>query len=83
MTGELELATRSRARAVEVAVRYAVADEWYTVERSPIKPGEAGDWSAYDIHEGVVRHLTTPGEIVDGNEEAVSLLSFSPSVGGS
>jgi hypothetical protein len=30
-----------------------------------------------ELHEIVVRHLTTPGMVVDGNEQATSLLGFS------
>jgi hypothetical protein len=76
VTGELEVATRAGAVSIEVAVRYAGADEWYTVEGSPIGPGRAGGLSSSDPREmpgRIVRHLTTPGKIEDGNEEPVSL----------
>ena len=37
VTGDLEVATRSlAAEDIEVTVRYAGADEWYSVEGSPI-----------------------------------------------
>ena len=87
VTGALEVATRlSQARnAVEVTVRYAGADEWYTVEGSPVKLGTAGALSPielHELHERVVGHLTTPGIIVEGNEEATSLRGFSPMASG-
>ncbi len=81
VTGELEVATCPRSESIEVAVRYAGADEWYTVEGGPI---ELGDGSGpppiefRELHECVVEHLTTPGKIVEGNEESTSLLGFSP-----
>jgi hypothetical protein len=84
VTGDLEVVTRPRAGDVEVAVRYAGADEWYTVEGSPIKLGNAGGLSPselHELHECVVRQLATPGMIVEGNEEATSLRGFSPTVG--
>jgi hypothetical protein len=84
VTGDLEVVTRPRVGGVEVAVRYAGADEWYTVEGSPIKLGNAGGVSPselHELHECVVRQLATPGMIVEGNEEATSLRGFSPIVG--
>jgi hypothetical protein len=81
VTGDLEVVTRPRVGGVEVAVRYAGADEWYTVEGSPIKLGNAGGLSPSELHERVVRQLATPGMIVEGNEEATSLRGFSPIVG--
>ena len=81
VTGELEIATHPRARGIEVTVRYAGADEWYTVEGSPIEPDNDNGLSPpklRKLHERVVRHLTTPGPIVEGNEQPVSLLGFSP-----
>ena len=81
VTGDLDVATRPRAGGIEVVVRYAGAEEWYTVEGSPIKPHNAGRLSPSELHESVVSHLTTPGVIVEGNEEATSLRGFSPIVG--
>lgn len=80
LTGDLEVATSVEARGAEAAVRYADADEWYTVEGSPIEVGNIGGLSPSELrelHERIVEHLTTPGKIVDGNEEAVSFLGFS------
>jgi hypothetical protein len=84
VTGDLEVATRPRAEGIEVAVRYAGADEWYTIDGGPIKLDNVGGLSPSELrelHERVVRHLTTPGMIVDGNEEPTSLLGFSPTAG--
>jgi len=81
VTGDLEIATRPGARGVEAAVRYAGSDEWYTVQGSPIGSSKAGSLSPSDfreLHERIVRHLTTPGTIMDGNEEPASLGGFSP-----
>ena len=81
VTGELEVTTHPRARGIEVTVRYAGADEWYTVEGSPIELNNADSLSPSKLrklHERVVRYLTTPGPIVEGNEQPVSLLGFSP-----
>jgi hypothetical protein len=82
VTGELEVATRPLpARGIEVTVRYAGADEWYSVEGSPIELGKVGDLppsKLRELHERLVRHLTAPAKVVDGNEQATSLLGFSP-----
>ena len=81
VTGDLEITTRPRAGGVEVAVRYARADEWYTVEGSPIESNNAGGSSPSELrklHECIVRHLTTPGKIIEGNEEPTSLRGFAP-----
>lgn len=83
VTGDLEVATRPVAGGIEVAVRYAGADEWYTVEGGPVELEYAGGLSRSErreLHERVVSHLTTPGKIVNGNEEPTSLLGFSPTV---
>ena len=79
VTGDLELATRPQTRGIEVAVRYAGADEWYTVEGSPLEPSKPGDPSELrELHERVVEYLTTPGISVGVNEEPTSLREFSP-----
>ena len=85
VTGKLEVATYPRRGSIEIKVRYAGADEWYTVEGSPVQLDNAGDLSPSelrDLHERVIKHLTTPGVIMEGNEEATSLQGFSPIVGG-
>ena len=85
VTGDLEVATRPlAAEYIEVTVRYAGADEWYTVEGSPIQLGKTSGLpksALRELHESVVGHLTTPGMVVDGNEQATSLLRFSPVAG--
>lgn len=86
ITGDLEVATHLReAEGAEVSVRYVGTDEWYTVQGSPIKLGNAGDLSTTELrglHERMVRYLTTPGKIVESNEQPTSLLRFSPTSGG-
>jgi len=86
VTGELEVAVRPLVTEdIEVTVRYAGTDEGYTVEGSPIKLGKADGLppsKLRELHERLVRHLTTPGKVVDGNEQATSLLGFSPQNGG-
>lgn len=81
VTGDLEITTRPRVGGVEVAVRYAEADDWYTVEGSPIESSVAGGSFLSELrklHERIVRHLTTPGKIIEGNEEPTSLRGFAP-----
>jgi hypothetical protein len=81
VTGDLEVATRLLAAdGIEVTVRYVGAEEWYTVEGSPIELDNASILvppKLGELHESVVRHLTTPGMVVEGNEQASSLLRFS------
>jgi hypothetical protein len=69
ITGDLEVETHIESGSLAVRVRYAGAGEWYTVTGSPVLPEEPGA----ELHERVVEHLTTPGPVVGGNEEAVSL----------
>ena len=81
ITGDLEIATHRLADCVKVTVRYAGAEEWYAVEGSPIEWSNASSFAVSELgelHESVVRHLTTPGRVVEGNEQAVSLIRFSP-----
>ncbi|CAN5849802.1 hypothetical protein BH23ACT11_BH23ACT11_11370 [soil metagenome] len=76
VTGELEVSTRRVPEGLEVAVRYAGAGEWYLVEGSPVPLDEDEDRSSEDLRELVEKRLTTPGEVVDGNEQPVSLVGF-------
>ena len=78
VTGDLEIATRLDAGALDVFVRYAGSDEWYTVTGSPVHLDAADRSTPADLHERVVEHLTKPGAIVDGNEEPTSLQRFAP-----
>lgn len=76
ITGELEVATRlSGEGLLEAAVRYAGADEWYTVKGSPSPPDveTSNNAPAELLHERVVTRLATPGVVVNGNEMPVSL----------
>ena len=71
VTGDLELLTRpSDEGTLEILVRYAGADEWYTVTGSPVAAG-GGDHRA--LHKAVLARLTTPGSVEDGNEQPVDL----------
>jgi hypothetical protein len=69
VTGELEMLCRPEAGGLRIEVRYAGADEWYTVSGSPV--GIQGDGS--EVRDQVLGHLTTPGPVVDGNERPVTL----------
>ena len=72
VTGDLEVRTVPEAGLLGVHVCYAGAEEWYTVTGSPVPlSGEEADSGR--LHERVVAHLTKPGLVVDGNEEAASL----------
>jgi hypothetical protein len=72
VTGELDLLCRPEADGLRVAVRYAGVDEWYTVSGSPVRvQGNPGDEPGR-----ILRHLSTPGPVVDGNEKAVTLEGF-------
>jgi len=76
VTGDLEILTRPGTEGLCVSVRYAEADEWYTVTGSPVSLGDRS--SPAEVHERVVSHLTRPGPVVEGNEELASLEEFSP-----
>lgn len=73
ITGELEVSTRRVPEGLEVNVRYAGADEWYTVEGSPIPLCDDESRTPEDLRGVVVERLKTPGRVVDGNEQPVSL----------
>lgn len=72
VTGELELLCRPEAGGLHVLVRYAGTDDWFTVSGSPVRVQGDPD----DVPGRVVRHLSTPGPVVDGNERAVTLEGF-------
>ena len=81
VTGDLEIATRAEGDALEVSVRYAGAEEWYTVEGSPISLADKAPPSPNELselHQRVLTHLSSPGRVVDGNELPASLASFDP-----
>ena len=73
VTGELELLTRpveADEGRLEALVRYAGAEEWYTVSGSPVGAGDEGHRA---MHEAVLALLTTPGHVEEGNEQPVDL----------
>ena len=73
VTGDLELLTRPGEAGdggLEVLVRYAGAEEWYTVTGSPVAEGGEDHRAS---HEAVLARLTTPGSVEDGNEQPVNL----------
>ena len=75
VTGDLEIATRLlNAGVFDVRVRYAGAEEWYTVAGSPVAPGDS--YPTADLHKRVVEYLSTPALVVGGNEEPTSLRGF-------
>ena len=78
ITGDLELLTRpgqAGEDGLEVLVRYAGAEEWYTVSGSPLaEPMYSDDHRAW--HEAVLARLTTPGPVEGGNEQPIDLLRW-------
>lgn len=72
VTGELEVLCWPEVSGLRVEVRYAGADEWYTVSGGPVQIQDNPD----DGMGRVVRHLSTPGPVVDGNEKPVTLEGF-------
>ena len=72
ITGDLELLLRPEADALHVLVRYAGADDWYTVSGGPVRSQR----DAESVRSEVVKHLRAPGPVVDGNEKPVSLERF-------
>lgn len=79
VTGTLELLTRLTpdSRAIEALVRYAGAQDLYTVTGSPLRgvsehpPDQIEHQQA---HDRILGSLTTPGEAEHGNERPVDLL---------
>ena len=77
ITGELELLTRVTpdGGGIEAMVRYAGAQDLYTVTGSPVhavseRPDQAEHRAA---HERILETLTTPGRVEGGNEMPVDL----------
>ncbi len=78
ITGELELLTRVTpdGGSVEAMVRYAGAQDVFTVSGSPVdaiseRPDRVEHRAA---HERILKTLTTPGRVESGNEMPVDLL---------
>lgn len=80
ITGELELLTRPApdGSAVEAMVRYAGAQDLYTVSGSPVRPAtllEGPNQAEHGaVHERILETLTRPGAVSGGNEMPVDLL---------
>ena len=78
ITGELELQTRATpdGSAVEAMVRYAGAQDLYTVSGSPVRAvsGHIDQAEHRATHERILETLTTPGRVESGNEMPVDLL---------
>jgi hypothetical protein len=70
ITGNLELLTRPIDNRIETNVRYAGADDLYTVAGSPVRTTDTHN----KTHETILKHLTTPGKIEQGNELPVDLV---------
>jgi hypothetical protein len=78
ITGELELLTRVTpdGGGIEVMVRYAGAEDLYTVPGSPVhavseRPDQVEHRAAL---ERILETLTTPGRVESGNEMPVDLI---------
>jgi hypothetical protein len=79
ITGELELQTRTTPGGdIEAMVRYAGAQDLYTVSGSPVRAAtlseRAGQAEHRATHERILESLTTPGSVESGNEKPVDLL---------
>ena len=77
ITGELELLTRATPDGgIEVMVRYAGAQDLYTVSGSPVHAdsGCPDQVEHRTAHERILETLTSPGRIESGNERPVGLL---------
>jgi hypothetical protein len=78
ITGELELLTRvtPKGGGIEAMVRYAGAQDLYTVSGSPVRAAsERPDQVEHRaVHERILETLTTPGRVESGNEMPMDLL---------
>ena len=76
ITGELELQTSATSDgSIEAIVRYAGAQDLYTVSGSPVRaasghPDQAEHRAA---HERILETLMTPGRVESGSEKPVDL----------
>ncbi len=77
ITGELELLTRPTpdGSGIEALVRYAGAQDLYTVSGSPVRAvSELPDQVEHRAaHERILQTLTTPGRVESANEMPVDL----------
>jgi hypothetical protein len=78
ITGELELLTRVTpdGSGIEAMVRYAGAQDLYTVSGSPVHavPEHPDQAEHRATHERILESLITPGKVESGNEMPVALL---------
>ena len=77
ITGELERQTNATPDGtVEAMVRYAGAQDLYTVSGSPVRAvSERPDHAEHRAaHERILETLMTPGRVESGNEMPVELL---------
>ena len=75
ITGDLEFLTRPSEAGdggLEVLVRYAGAEKWYTVSGSSLAKSEGGE-DHRTSHEAALARLTTPSPVEVGNELPVDL----------
>jgi hypothetical protein len=79
ITGELELQTRATPddSGIEAMVRYAGAQDLYTVSGSPVRvptlSARPDQVEHRATHERILGTLTTPGRVESGNEKPVDL----------
>jgi len=69
ITGDLELLTRPTENGIQTKVRYAGARDLYTVIGSPVPTTD----SHHKVHQAILKQLTTPGTLEQGNELPVDL----------
>ena len=70
ITGELVLLTHPIDSGIVAHVRYAGALDLYTITGSPLRATGAHP----EVHETILRRITTPGRVEGGNELPVDLL---------
>jgi len=70
ITGELELLTHPIDSSFVAQIRYADALDLYTITGSPVRAPGAHP----EVHETILRRITTPGRVEGGNELPVDLL---------
>jgi hypothetical protein len=69
ITGDLELLTRPTDSGIETEVRYTGARDLYTVTGSPVPTTD----THHKAHEAILKQLTTPASLEQGNELPVDL----------
>jgi hypothetical protein len=76
ITGDLELITRPTAdgHSIEALVRYAGADDFYTISGSPVPTTNTETHE--DHHQRILEQLTTPGRVEPMGERSVDLMIY-------